>query len=373
MNLENNLVSLIDILGFAQGVIIGVVILVLNKGKSKAKNFLGSFILLWGFQFLIGPLEALGINKAYPKLLFLPIHFTWILMPLFFIYIQRTSIFSNDRTGYWLLLPGLLSLFIQLYLFYLPVDLKLEIKDSKLLWAFHLAGAIYALNVCFYCIYYVYRHIQEIKNHYSAPEYKELKWTAYFSSILAIIILILIKRQFIPDNWDMAVFFSCLTLGLIYWVSIQGLRQNSVAALMPVEQPGYTSSKLKKNDLSESANQKVSDNKLQEIVEQANGYIKASEAFTNKELTITEIAEGLHIHPRRISTAINTVCNQNFNAYINKFRVDKALELIEKNKTDHLSIEGLGTEVGFHSKSAFYSAFKKHTNTTPMRYMEKVL
>ena len=58
----------------------------------------------------------------------------------------------------------------------------------------------------------------------------------------------------------------------------------------------------------------------------------------------------------------------NFNNYINSFRVEYAKELLVTNKFSNLSIEGIGIEAGFHSKSTFYAAFKKIENTTPAQY-----
>lgn len=37
-------------------------------------------------------------------------------------------------------------------------------------------------------------------------------------------------------------------------------------------------------------------------------------------------------------------------------------------ESDHLTIEGIGQEVGFNSKSTFYKAFKTHMNQTPSQY-----
>ena len=98
--------------------------------------------------------------------------------------------------------------------------------------------------------------------------------------------------------------------------------------------------------------------------------MKSSECFTQSELTIVDVANDLNIHTKQISTAINKVQNQNFNSYVNQFRIEKAIDLLREQHIT-LSIEGIGYEVGFHSKSAFYAAFKKVTGTTPTKFKEK--
>jgi AraC-like DNA-binding protein len=50
---------------------------------------------------------------------------------------------------------------------------------------------------------------------------------------------------------------------------------------------------------------------------------------------------------------------------VNNYRVEEAKGVLENPENDHLSIEGIGFDAGFKSRSAMYSAFKKQTGHTP--------
>ena len=116
----------------------------------------------------------------------------------------------------------------------------------------------------------------------------------------------------------------------------------------------------------------ISFKEMQAIVSRLDTYVKNSEIFMDKHLTIASVAEALKIHPKRISLSINKICEENFNSYINRFRIEKAEKMLMDRNLKNLSIEGIGTEVGFQSKSTFYTAFRKITGTTPNRYKEKL-
>ncbi|ADQ06435.1 transcriptional regulator, AraC family [Caldicellulosiruptor hydrothermalis 108] len=55
--------------------------------------------------------------------------------------------------------------------------------------------------------------------------------------------------------------------------------------------------------------------------------------------------------------------------YINKFRVEKAIELI---KNTNLSISEIAFEVGFDNVSYFIKVFKEHVGVTPLQYKKRV-
>jgi AraC-like DNA-binding protein len=53
---------------------------------------------------------------------------------------------------------------------------------------------------------------------------------------------------------------------------------------------------------------------------------------------------------------------------INKDRIDEAKRNLFNPDKQHLTIIDIAYEVGFNSKSAFNTAFKKSTNMTPSQY-----
>ena len=82
-------------------------------------------------------------------------------------------------------------------------------------------------------------------------------------------------------------------------------------------------------------------------------------------LTIHEFSKKSSVPARSISWCINNHSRLNFNEWVNSYRVKHALELLKDPKMDHLSIEGIGYDSGFTSRSAMYAAFKKELGKSP--------
>ncbi|MGB5274124.1 MAG: helix-turn-helix domain-containing protein, partial [Flavobacteriaceae bacterium] len=170
------------------------------------------------------------------------------------------------------------------------------------------------------------------------------------------------------NNYYFKIIFSVFDLIAIYWIFYHGIRQRNVLTYLS-DSREFAPLPAPLNSEPSASNMAIGD--LHKLSEKIEGIMMSNESFAKKDLTIIELAEKLDEHPKRISVAINTVFNQNFNSYVNGLRVKKAISLLNNNKLNHLSIEGLGKEVGFHSKSAFYAAFRKSTGTTPANFAEK--
>lgn len=98
--------------------------------------------------------------------------------------------------------------------------------------------------------------------------------------------------------------------------------------------------------------------------------MKEGASYLIKNLTIHDFAKEIKISSRSISSCINKNSGINFNEWVNNFRVEKALEIMKDNNSLNLSIEGIGFESGFKSRSAMYAAFKRKFGKSPGHFRE---
>lgn len=95
------------------------------------------------------------------------------------------------------------------------------------------------------------------------------------------------------------------------------------------------------------------------------------ELFKNSNLTLQDLAKEVNISSHQLSQFLNNNMGKNFTSFINEFRINEACEIIKAS--DKFTLESIGYDVGFNSKSAFFAAFKKHTGKTPLNYQLQVL
>ena len=69
-------------------------------------------------------------------------------------------------------------------------------------------------------------------------------------------------------------------------------------------------------------------------------------------------------------TLLNNHYRKSFADFINIFRVNYVKEKLRKNDAlQQITIEALGNQAGFSSKSNFFLTFKKHTGMSPLEYI----
>lgn len=82
----------------------------------------------------------------------------------------------------------------------------------------------------------------------------------------------------------------------------------------------------------------------------------------NENISLGSIAQTISYHPSYVSTLFVTYTGVNFKAYIDNFRIGKAVKLLH---TTNSTISTIAMQCGFDNIRTFNNAFKRVTGTTP--------
>lgn len=99
-------------------------------------------------------------------------------------------------------------------------------------------------------------------------------------------------------------------------------------------------------------------------------HLEQNEPYLDSALSLRLLAEQIDIHPNKLSWLINEMHEQNFNQFINRYRVEHFKKLAVNPDSDQFSILGLAYESGFNSKTVFNTYFKKTTGLSPKAWID---
>lgn len=102
------------------------------------------------------------------------------------------------------------------------------------------------------------------------------------------------------------------------------------------------------------------------FIDSVENYIKLR---FNQPISLTNIADDLHISSSYLSSTIKEELGVNFLTYVNSLRMKKATELLENSR---LSIKEIGPMTGYDSEHSFIRNFKKTYHMTPSEYRNSV-
>ena len=108
-----------------------------------------------------------------------------------------------------------------------------------------------------------------------------------------------------------------------------------------------------------------------EYLQKITYYVEFHQKYLDKDLTLTKLTEELKLSSSYTSRIINESYGKNFKEFINEYRVKDACEKLLSDSMKNYTIEGIAGECGFHSRTAFYNAFKKCLNMSPGEYVVK--
>lgn len=185
-----------------------------------------------------------------------------------------------------------------------------------------------------------------------------------------------IKQSQKPDKFILPVLISNLIIFLTYqlistgWVQIYCAGGSLVfsfvlyANFLILFNKKYHTTEIKEHG--RYSNKKISNEQVNSFVSKLEKLMEVEELHKNPNLKLNDLAIKMGISSHQLSQLLNDNLGKSFSTYINEYRIHEACVIIENGS--FLKIEEIGYEVGFNSKSTFFSTFKKVKNTTPLLY-----
>lgn len=238
------------------------------------------------------------------------------------------------------------------------------------------------LKILFFLIYLtlsfnlLLNHKKRIRDVFSYNENITLSWLTnllwlfLFGASQGLILLIFFQEP--STSIQVAGSLETFTLLTIMYIGIMGLLQPKI-----YKQPERIYLKLR--EIQNTTNQDIktkykksalSKDDLKRISGKIEAIMDSKSLYLDANLTLPKLAEELKIAPHYLSQTFSTTLNVSFFDYINSCRINYAKQQLLDGENTTRTIADIATGSAFNSRSAFYSAFKKHVGMTPAQFRE---
>lgn len=202
-------------------------------------------------------------------------------------------------------------------------------------------------------------------------------FSSIFISIITFFVLYRKRKEIVLDRLLLPVFYCTIVVcGTYFYAFITNSRPFYISGSILFTLflylnfflffPKKDKTVLEATEKDKYANRKISEEYANEWLDKLYNLVSKEELYKNPNLKINDLASRMKISSHQLSQLLNDNLGKSFNNYINEFRIEKACEKILTDS--HLKIEEIGYEVGFNSKSTFFTTFKKVKKTTPLLY-----
>lgn len=109
---------------------------------------------------------------------------------------------------------------------------------------------------------------------------------------------------------------------------------------------------------------------MKELMERVDAVMRTDKPYLSESYCLMDMAATVYTNKTYLSKTINLLTGKNFRQYINSYRIEYAVKLMQD---DHrLRVAELSVLAGFHSAVTFGMAFKLNMGETPGEYLQKL-
>jgi AraC-like DNA-binding protein len=265
--------------------------------------------------------------------------------------------------------------FLFIFLFQLPRMLtgaNLVIPDrllSRAIFTIFVATfPIQAISYGIICYIKLQRHQRNIRLLASSTEAIDLSWLSKFLLVVATVILIWLNLAFFNVQ-KMIIYTPALYLSSVYFLAYFSLKQKEIYAY-PNDTLKELSVIIQAPESKTEKQKRLSESQIKYLREKLEHLMRYEQIYLNNELSLPALAGKMEISVHELSYLINDVYGENFFSFVNRFRVEKAKELLLALDSNKLNMLGVAFESGFNSKTSFNTSFKKLTGMSPTEFLK---
>ena len=351
-------------IGFCQS-LFAAILLFTKRKSSVSDKILSAWLCLLAIEFLTCALDDVIFQQPLLSSSFL------LFNPALYLYVQSLTLPGFKLKAYQLLhLVPFVVFEAAAYIIQEPFSLDGFFEPNHHL-TFRVLFAV--ANLVSWLVYnplsivYVHRHRMYLRNEHSTFDKSEnLGWVlsvSVFYVVYCIVAVILGVVAYLVHQYPQSPHFYnyFMLLFLVYVLSFYGLYQSELPQKL-LQKPA---------DLIPYKNSSLNAETKQLIHQKIRNYIEKEAAYLNPDLNMDMLSAALKVPKYQLTEVLNTEIGQNFFQFINTYRVEAVKKMLI-NPKNRFSIEAIGYECGFASKSAFYTVFKSLTGQTPVSFRDAI-
>lgn len=374
-----NFIAIVILIGVFLGVFISFFIIKKSLQKNLPNLFMGLFILSLSLVMFEGWLNYTGYIFQFLWLSNFAEPLNFLLAGLLYLFID-SQLEPDNKNRYWLhFLPFIFWLSISMLYFLQPEAVKYNDTIETMQLAIpkiaenqtfnddplHIRTYTNILTGIYFIIYLILGSRKILIKAKSQKEsiFKTSNKTLIslrnilMHLVIVIGIFIFVKLFFKNDVGDYFInlYLSFMILMTAVQIMNQSTYYDTVSNFLEAPTIKYQKSSLEENEKSII---------LESIISQ----MENDKYFTSSNASLSGLAKSIHHSPHHVSQVINEKLGQSFFELLAIHRIKEAQIILKTDLGKKLTIEEVAERVGYNSKSAFNSAFKKITTETPSSY-----
>lgn len=348
-------------IGFSLGLFTSILMFT-KKNQTVSDKILSAWLMLLAIEFMTCGIDYEIFRKPLLSSSFL------LFNPSLFLYVKSLTT-SKFKLKYRQLLHLIPFLFFEIFAYILrePLSLNLIFETDKTL---YFRVLFITANLLSWSIYNpmslitVHKYRLNLKNERAIIKKNEnLNWILTVAILYVAYCIVAFLLAFFVLFGDLSpitphVYNYIALVILVVMLGFYGLYQQNIPAELQIEKTTPYQNSL----LSEAEKKSISESIIDVFEHQ--------KIFLNPELNMDMLAEKLKTPKHQLTEVLTTTIQKNFFQLVNSYRVEAVKKMLLDSKNNY-SIEAIGYECGFSSKSTFYSVFKNMTNETPIQFKNR--